>query len=85
MPSSTSCPSIGGVCFDQLERKVTTDQKLPARDELHFWMFVSLGFLDVESWILDRGFFMIFVDLGFGILIPSTTKGLEPLVLSTFL
>ena len=55
------------------QRKVTTDQKLPARD------------LDVESWILDLGFLMIFVDLGFGILIPSTTKGLEPLVLSMFL
>jgi len=48
-------------------------------------MFVNLGFLHVESWILDLGFLMIFVDLGFGILIPSTTKGLEPLVLSMFL
>ena len=67
------------------QRKATTDQKLSARDELHFLMFVSLGFLDVESWILDLGFLMIFVDLGFGILIPSTTKGLEPLVLSMFL
>ena len=67
------------------KRKVTTDQKLSARDELRRLMFVSLGFLDVESWILDLGVLMIFVDLGFGILIPSTTKGREPLVLSMFL
>ena len=38
--------------------------------------FCESRILDFESWILD---------LGFGILIPSTTKGLESLVLSMFL
>ena len=39
-----------------------------------FWIldFYESSILDFESWILD---------LGFGILIPSTTKGLESLVL----
>ena len=44
-----------------------------------FWMFDFC-----ESWILDFGSW-IFVDRGFWILIPSTTKGLESLVLSMFL
>ena len=56
----------------------------------------NTGFWIFEIWILDAGFFaclgfwmlnpgfwsLDFVDLGFGILIPSTTKGLESLALS---
>ena len=56
-----------------------------------FWIFeiwiLDVGFLWVLNfgfWILDFGSW-IFVDLRFGLLIPSTTKGLESLVLSMFL
>ena len=39
--------------------------------------FCESWILDVESWILDLRFF---VDLGFGISIPSTSRCLESLV-----